>query len=135
MPQFSDSIEIARPPEDVWRAIGTPERWFEGYLETRSRSEGYPGQAALSASPATFRSRQVIPLPRGHAVCERPGLDVERRDLAVSGTSSLTGTYCVLDAAGIDANSSAEGDASWIASSTSQCQVDWPRGALRRTKV
>jgi uncharacterized protein YndB with AHSA1/START domain len=43
MPQFSDSIEIARPPEDVWRAIGTPERWFEGYLETRSRSEGYPG--------------------------------------------------------------------------------------------
>jgi uncharacterized protein YndB with AHSA1/START domain len=43
MPQFSDSIEIARPPEDVWRAIGTPERWFEGYLETRSRSEDYPG--------------------------------------------------------------------------------------------
>jgi uncharacterized protein YndB with AHSA1/START domain len=43
MPQFSDSIEIARPPEDVWRAIGTPERWFEGYLETRSRSEGHPG--------------------------------------------------------------------------------------------
>lgn len=43
MPQFRDSIEIARPPEDVWRAIGTPERWFEGYLETRSRSEGYPG--------------------------------------------------------------------------------------------
>ena len=38
MPQFSESIDIARPPEDVWRAIGTPERWFEGYLETRSRS-------------------------------------------------------------------------------------------------
>jgi uncharacterized protein YndB with AHSA1/START domain len=43
MPQFSDSIEIARPPEDVWRTIGTPERWFEGYLETRSRSADYPG--------------------------------------------------------------------------------------------
>ena len=43
MPQFSESIDIARPPEDVWRAIGTPERWFEGYLETRSRSEDYPG--------------------------------------------------------------------------------------------
>ena len=42
MPHFSDSIEIARPPEDVWRAIGTPERWFEGYLETRSRSADYP---------------------------------------------------------------------------------------------
>src|SRR5918993_1069450 len=43
MPQFSESIEIARPPEDVWRAIGTPERWFEGYLETRLRSPDYPG--------------------------------------------------------------------------------------------
>ena len=43
MPQFSESIEIARPPEDVWRAIGTPERWFEGYLETRVRSPDYPG--------------------------------------------------------------------------------------------
>jgi uncharacterized protein YndB with AHSA1/START domain len=43
MPHFSDSIEIARPPEDVWRTIATPERWFEGYLETRSRSADYPG--------------------------------------------------------------------------------------------
>jgi hypothetical protein len=42
MPQFSDSIDIARPPEDVWRASGPPERWFEGYLETRSRSAGHP---------------------------------------------------------------------------------------------
>jgi len=44
MPQFSETIDIERPPEDVWRAIGTPERWFEGYLETRSRSEDYPGR-------------------------------------------------------------------------------------------
>jgi uncharacterized protein YndB with AHSA1/START domain len=43
MPQFSHTVDIARSPLDVWRAIGTPERWFEGYLETRSRSEGYPG--------------------------------------------------------------------------------------------
>jgi uncharacterized protein YndB with AHSA1/START domain len=43
MPQFSESIDIARPPEDVWRAISTPERWFEGYLETRMRSADYPG--------------------------------------------------------------------------------------------
>jgi uncharacterized protein YndB with AHSA1/START domain len=43
MSHFSESIEIARPPEDVWRAIGTPERWLEGYLETRSRSADYPG--------------------------------------------------------------------------------------------
>ena len=43
MPQFSESIEIERPPEEVWSAISTPERWFEGYLETRSRSAEYPG--------------------------------------------------------------------------------------------
>lgn len=38
----SETIDIARPPEDVWRAIGTPELWFDGYLETSSRSEDYP---------------------------------------------------------------------------------------------
>jgi uncharacterized protein YndB with AHSA1/START domain len=43
MPHFSETIDIARPPEDVWRAIGAPERWFEGYLETRARSADYPG--------------------------------------------------------------------------------------------
>jgi uncharacterized protein YndB with AHSA1/START domain len=43
MPQFSESIDIERPPEEVWRAISTPEHWFEGYLETRSRSAEYPG--------------------------------------------------------------------------------------------
>jgi uncharacterized protein YndB with AHSA1/START domain len=43
MPKFSESIDIERPPEQVWRAIATPERWFEGYLETRSRSAEYPG--------------------------------------------------------------------------------------------
>jgi uncharacterized protein YndB with AHSA1/START domain len=43
MPHFSHTIDIERPPLEVWRAIGTPERWFEGYLETRLRSEGYPG--------------------------------------------------------------------------------------------
>ena len=43
MPQFSESIDIERSPEDVWRAIGRPERWFEGYLESRTRSADYPG--------------------------------------------------------------------------------------------
>jgi uncharacterized protein YndB with AHSA1/START domain len=43
MPHFSEIIDIERPPEDVWRTIATPERWFEGYLQTRARSEGYPG--------------------------------------------------------------------------------------------
>jgi len=43
MPHFSESIDIERPPEAVWRALATPERWFDGYLETRSRSPEYPG--------------------------------------------------------------------------------------------
>jgi uncharacterized protein YndB with AHSA1/START domain len=43
MPQFSESIEISRPPDKVWELLGTPERWVEGYLETRSRSSEYPG--------------------------------------------------------------------------------------------
>jgi hypothetical protein len=43
MPHFTETIDIARSPQDVWRAIGTPERWFDGYLETRLRSADYPG--------------------------------------------------------------------------------------------
>jgi uncharacterized protein YndB with AHSA1/START domain len=42
MPQFIETIDIGRPPQEVWRLIGTPERWFDGYLETRSRSDNYP---------------------------------------------------------------------------------------------
>jgi polyketide cyclase/dehydrase/lipid transport protein len=41
-PQFSESIEIAREPADVWRVLATPERWFDGYVETRTRSANYP---------------------------------------------------------------------------------------------
>jgi uncharacterized protein YndB with AHSA1/START domain len=43
MPHFSEIIDIGRPPEDVWRTISRPERWFEGYRETKSRSADYPG--------------------------------------------------------------------------------------------
>jgi hypothetical protein len=28
VPRFSDSIEISRPPDKVWQALGEPERWF-----------------------------------------------------------------------------------------------------------
>ena len=42
MAQFGDTADIKRPPEDVWTVLGEPERWFEGYLETRSRSPEYP---------------------------------------------------------------------------------------------
>jgi uncharacterized protein YndB with AHSA1/START domain len=42
MTQFSETVDIKRPPEEVWKVVGQPERWFEGYLETRSRSPEYP---------------------------------------------------------------------------------------------
>jgi uncharacterized protein YndB with AHSA1/START domain len=60
MPHFSESIEIARPPEDVWRAIGTPERWFEGYLETRSRSADYPGPGTHDAHVYRTRAKEEV---------------------------------------------------------------------------
>src|SRR5262249_17718801 len=55
MAQFSETVIIRRPPEDVWRVIGQPERWFEGYLETRSRSPGYP--APDSRNDHLYRTR------------------------------------------------------------------------------
>jgi uncharacterized protein YndB with AHSA1/START domain len=55
MAHFTDSIEIERPPEEVWRAIGTPERWLDGYLETRMRSDDYPGPG--SRDDHLFRTR------------------------------------------------------------------------------
>ena len=42
MAQFSETVDIKRPPEEVWRVLGRPARWFEGCLETRSRSPEYP---------------------------------------------------------------------------------------------
>jgi hypothetical protein len=42
MAQFSDTVDVKRPPGEVWGVLGQPERWFEGYLETRSRSAQYP---------------------------------------------------------------------------------------------
>jgi uncharacterized protein YndB with AHSA1/START domain len=55
MPHFSESIDIERPPEAVWHALATPERWFDGYLETRSRSPEYPGPETRDAH--LFRTR------------------------------------------------------------------------------
>ena len=55
MPRFTDSVEIARPPEVIWRLLAMPERWFEGYRETRSRSDGYP--AAGTRNDHLYRTR------------------------------------------------------------------------------
>lgn len=42
MPRFSETVEISAPAETVWAVLGRPEEWFEGYVETQSRSRGYP---------------------------------------------------------------------------------------------
>jgi carbon monoxide dehydrogenase subunit G len=43
MPRYTESVEIASPAAQVWAVLATPERWSEGYLETRLRSPDYPG--------------------------------------------------------------------------------------------
>jgi hypothetical protein len=40
--ELTESIEIRSPATRVWEVLATPERWSEGYLETRSRSPDYP---------------------------------------------------------------------------------------------
>jgi hypothetical protein len=59
MTRFSESIEIERP-EDVWRAIGAPERWFDGYLETRSRSPDYPGHGTRDDHLYRTRTKEEV---------------------------------------------------------------------------
>jgi Polyketide cyclase / dehydrase and lipid transport len=56
MRHFSETIDIARPLEDVWRTIGTPERWFDGYLEIRQRSPDYP--APQTRDDHVYRTRK-----------------------------------------------------------------------------
>jgi uncharacterized protein YndB with AHSA1/START domain len=60
MPRFSESIDIERPPEAVWRALATPERWFDGYLETRSRSPEYPGPETRDDHLFRTRMREEV---------------------------------------------------------------------------
>ena len=97
MPHFSDSIEIARPPEDVWRAIGTPERWFEGYLETRSRSADYP--APETRDDHLYRTRTTEQVGTRVTRSEAPSVLEEdqegktfSRHVRYSLTPSATGT-------------------------------------------
>jgi uncharacterized protein YndB with AHSA1/START domain len=97
MPQFSETIEIDRPPEAVWRAIGTPERWFEGYLETSSRSDDYPGPG--TRDDHLYRTRRQEPVQARVTRSEAPSVLEEdqtgktfSRHLRYSLTASATGT-------------------------------------------
>ena len=60
MPHFTETIDIARPPQDVWRAIGTPERWFDGYPKTRSRAAAYLGPDTRDYDVSRTRRKEQI---------------------------------------------------------------------------
>lgn len=60
MAQFSETVDIKRPPEEVWRVLGQPERWFEGYLETRSRSPEYPAPDTRNDHLYRTRMREEV---------------------------------------------------------------------------
>src|ERR687897_3541468 len=60
MAHFSKSIDIERPPEAVWRVLATPERWFDGYLETRARSPEYPGHETRDDHLFRTRMREEV---------------------------------------------------------------------------
>ena len=72
MAQFSETVGIKRPPEEVWRVLGEPERWFEGYLETRSRSPEYP--ASDTRNDHLYRTRMREEVEVRVTRCEAPTL-------------------------------------------------------------
>jgi uncharacterized protein YndB with AHSA1/START domain len=97
VPRFSYSIEIARPPESVWRLIATPESWFEGYLETRSRSPAYPGPGTRNDHVYRTRAKEEVRVTVLRS--EPPSVLEERqegrtfsRDVVYSLTASPLGT-------------------------------------------
>lgn len=60
MAQFSETVDIKRPPEEVWRLLGEPERWFEGYVETRFRSPEYPASDTRNDHLYRTRMREEV---------------------------------------------------------------------------
>ena len=91
MRHFSETIDIARPREDVWRAIGTPERWFDGYVETRSRSADYPGPD--TRDDHVYRTRRKEPVDARVTRSEAPSVleeDLEGKTFARHVRYSLT---------------------------------------------
>jgi uncharacterized protein YndB with AHSA1/START domain len=60
MAQFSETADIDGPPEEVWRVLGQPEGWFEGYLETRARSPEYPAPNARNDHVYRTRIKEQV---------------------------------------------------------------------------
>jgi hypothetical protein len=59
MAQFSETADIKRPP-GRWTVLDEPERWFEGYLETRSRSPEYPATDTRNDDLYRTRMREEV---------------------------------------------------------------------------
>ena len=78
MPTHSETVEIARPAEEVWRLLGEPERWLEGYVETRFRSPNYP--AAGTRNDHVFHTRIDEEVSVGVARSGEPTLLEERHE-------------------------------------------------------
>jgi uncharacterized protein YndB with AHSA1/START domain len=72
MAQFSETVDINQLPEEVWRVLAQPERWFEGYLETSSRSPGYP--APDTRNDHLYRTRVREEVEVRVTRCEAPTL-------------------------------------------------------------
>jgi uncharacterized protein YndB with AHSA1/START domain len=102
MPQFSETIEIKRSPEQVWRALSTPERWLEGYLESRSRSPEYPAVGAIderlfrTRMKEEVRARVTRSEPPSALEEEQEGKTFSRR-VRYSLSPSATGTLVRVD--------------------------------------
>src|ERR671935_1168161 len=60
MPHFSQTMEIRRPPDAVWRVLAQPEQWFEGYLETKNRSPDYPAPDSRNDHVYKTRMREDV---------------------------------------------------------------------------
>jgi hypothetical protein len=101
-PQFSESIEIARQAADVWGLLATPERWFDGYVETRVRSPNYP--APDTRNDHTYHTRANEHVRATVIQSEAPTVLEEHqealtfiRDLHYTLTPSATGTSLQVD--------------------------------------
>ena len=71
MPHFSQTMEISRPPDAVWRVLAQPEQWFEGYLETKNRSPEYPAPDSRNDASGRFESSNVYLSRRKRRLADR----------------------------------------------------------------
>jgi len=77
-PRLSHTVDVGSPPDAVWRLVGQPERWLEGYLETLSRSPGYP--CAGAHNDHVFRTKLREEVQAQVVLCEPWSLVEEQQE-------------------------------------------------------